>query len=68
MKRETRMCSRKKRFRDLKEAKKSIGNINRDTGDELRYYECEYCGGYHLSSVKYGESGFGVKRKQIKKR
>lgn len=50
-KRDTRMCSRKKRFKDKSSAKKVVRNILRESGDELRYYECPICKGYHLTSL-----------------
>ncbi len=63
-KRETRMCSRKKRFRNIAEAKRSRRNILINTGSRLRYYRCEYCKGYHLSSKEWGKE---YVRREVKK-
>lgn len=60
------MCSRKKRFKDLAQAKRAVGNILRNTGDKLRYYKCPLCKGYHLSTKD--EFGGNYVRKEVKKR
>ena len=66
-KRESRMCSRKKRFKDIEQVKRAVSNILRNTGDKLRYYKCPICKGYHISSK--GEGEFYVrKRKEVRKR
>lgn len=63
------MCSRKKRFKDLKQAKRSVNNILRNTGTKMRYYKCEYCKGWHLSSKKIDQfGGENYVRNEIKKR
>lgn len=63
------MCSRKKRFKDLQQVKRTVGNILRNTGDKLRYYKCDKCKGYHLSSKRLDQiGGKNYVRKEVRKR
>ena len=61
------MCLGKKRFKDRAQAKRSVGNIKRNTTDQMRYYRCPHCKGWHLSSKNYGDYD-GKKRREVKKK
>jgi len=46
-------CGRKRRFKSEAEALDAIENASSiDIRLELKTYQCPYCGGWHLSSVK----------------
>lgn len=43
-------CKRKVRYRDTAEVLKALRKCKQKRGDELDYYYCDYCHGYHLTS------------------
>ena len=51
-------CSRKKGFNTTKEANQQIRRILERKGVKLNYYQCYYCGKYHLTK-KFVKSAFG---------
>lgn len=61
---ESRMCSRKTRFKDRMSAKRSVKTIRDGDGTRMRIYECDYCSGYHLT---YNKEVKNVGKKRIRK-
>ena len=44
-----RQCARKKGYTTSKDANRQIQKTFKATGIKLAYYQCEYCGKYHLT-------------------
>lgn len=42
-------CERKKGFTTTADANKQIQYVQKKEGISLRYYQCSYCGKYHLT-------------------
>lgn len=47
-------CFNKTRFREQEQAKKAIQSLSRKTDKCWRYYLCDYCSGYHLTTKPLG--------------
>ena len=45
-------CKVKRRFRSIQEAKHAIRRIWHGKGNELYFYECELCKGFHLTKKR----------------
>lgn len=47
-----RSCGRKSRFHTQEEAEQYVARRKAKYGDNLRSYDCLYCKGWHLTTVK----------------
>jgi len=47
-----RVCMSKQRYRSPAKARRATLRIKGRGGDIMDYYQCECCGGYHLTTVE----------------
>ena len=45
------MCRRKKRYRTISDVNKAIKNCQKERDEQLDYYECPICKGYHITKA-----------------
>ncbi len=63
--------SMKRRFRDEDAARAALNDIKKHPNEVIpvRYYPCNWCGGYHLTKRKdhFGDEPRAIKNKAFKK-